>query len=72
MNFFFRNFIVISLAGCLIIGLILTISSVLVTIAISNVEKIPFTGNFFENIGLFYKHFIHWWQQWLEKSELIA
>lgn len=64
MKDFFRNFVIISLLIVFLILLVTTISAVLVTYLISDAKYIDLSGGYFEDISLFYKHFIHWWEQW--------
>lgn len=67
----FRNFVVITLISIITLALCLTVSSLLVTIAISDPDSLKFTGDVFVDSAHYWKHFAHWWAQWWQhKTEI--
>ena len=67
----FRNATLITLISSIVIAVCLVISSLLVTISISDPSSMIFTGDIASDSKHYLKHFIHWWAQWWEyKSEI--
>ncbi len=66
-----RNFVIISLIVAIVAGVCLLVSSVLVTIAISDSRSIKFTGDIIADAEHYFTHFFHWWKQWwLNRSKI--
>ncbi len=66
-----RNFIIISLIVAIVLAACLAVSSLLVTIAISDPVNIKFTGDILGDGAHYWTHFTHWWGVWWKyKSQL--